>query len=114
MTITVVHKCDVALKHRGGPPGSAVVGRAIDSAISMSMGAGFGHFDGCAIEWTLLYDEIVYVISGTFIVETDGHAHEAGAGDVMWIPEGTTVTYGGRDAQIFYAVQPGNWAQSQS
>ncbi|MEO7468687.1 MAG: cupin domain-containing protein [Sphingobium limneticum] len=114
MAVKVIRSQDVTLKDRGGPPGHAEVGRAIDASLSSTMGAGFGRFDGCAIEWTLLYDEIVYVIAGTFTVTVDGELHAAHAGDVMWIPEGTSVIYGGEAAHIFYAVQPGNWAELRS
>ncbi|MGP7795653.1 cupin domain-containing protein [Sphingomonas sp. CLY1604] len=110
MGVTVVRRNDVVLAHRGGPPGDALVGRAIDTRLSSSLGAGFGRFDGCAVEWTLRYDEVVYVIAGRFVVTVDGREHVAEAGDVMWIPEGTHVTYGGEEAHIFYAVQPGDWA----
>lgn len=110
MTVTVIRQDDVALRHRGGPPGDAQVGRAIDTSLSGTMGAGFGHFDGCAIDWTVCYDEIVYVIAGRFFVTVDGTRHVGEAGDVIWIPEGTSLTYGGENAHIFYAVQPGDWA----
>ena len=110
MGVKVIRKGAVELRHRGGPPGTAQIGRAVDTALSPSMGAGFGHFDRCAIEWTLLYDEIVYVISGRFVVTVEGTTHIAEEGDVMWIPEGTSLIYGGEKARIFYAVHPGDWA----
>ncbi|WP_395334680.1 cupin domain-containing protein [Novosphingobium sp. BL-8H] len=113
MSVRIIRQESVTLNDRGGPPGTAFVGRAIDGSISSTMGAGFGRFDGSAIEWTLLYDEVIYVISGTFTVEVDGEVHAAEAGDVMWIPAGTSVIYGGQAAHIFYAVQPGNWAELQ-
>lgn len=113
MGVTVIPAGSVEFKHRGGPPGAARVGRAVSTDLSSSMGAGFGEFDGCAIDWTLLYDEVVYVISGAFHVTVDGHTHVAREGDAVWIPEGTRLTYGGEKARIFYAVQPGDWSARQ-
>lgn len=52
------------------------MGRAVSSDISPSMGS---------IVWTVLYDEIVYVIDGVFIVKTNSQTYTAQKGEVMWI-----------------------------
>ncbi|PCI52886.1 MAG: ethanolamine utilization protein EutQ [Gammaproteobacteria bacterium] len=97
--------------HRGGPPGKASVARAVGPDISNSMAAGFARFDGCAISWTLLYDEVVVVMEGTFRVRTPDAVLEGKKGDVLWLPDGTELHYEGEEALIFYAVQPGNWKE---
>lgn len=114
MPVHVIPGGSVAMRHRGGPPGKAWVGRAVSTDMSSSMGAGFAEFDGTAIEWTLLYDEVIYVISGELVITSEGQDHVAREGDVVWIPEGTSLIYGGTSARIFYAVQPGNWAGRQT
>ncbi|MEM5527965.1 ethanolamine utilization protein EutQ [Gammaproteobacteria bacterium AS21] len=107
----VIKNKDIQLIHRGGPPGAAQVGRAVSSDISASMGAGIAHFDNCSISWTVLYDEVVYVIDGLFRLVTKNGVLEGKAGDVVWIPEGTQLTYEGENARVFYAVYPGNWKE---
>ncbi|MSU88582.1 DUF861 domain-containing protein [Rhodobacteraceae bacterium 2CG4] len=111
MGVQVIRAAAVRMRHRGGPPGLAQVGRAVSSALSPGMGAGLAAFDGCSVAWTLQYDEVIYVIAGELTITADGVTHVAEPGDVVWIPEGTSLIYGGRAARIFYAVQPGNWAE---
>ena len=50
----------------GGPPGKASIARLIGPEDSATMGAGVAIFDGCSIEWTVLYDEVIVVLEGTF------------------------------------------------
>lgn len=111
MTIKVIAASIVEMIVRGGPPGEAHVGRAVSSDISPSMGAGFAEFNRCSIVWTVLYDEIVYVIDGVFIVKTNSQTYTAQKGEVMWIPKGTELSYQGEEARIFYVVYPGNWKE---
>lgn len=111
MTAKVIKATDIEMTHRGGPPGIARVGRAVSPDLSPSMAAGLAEFDGCEVEWTVLYDEIVYVIEGEFRIGTENGDLVAQAGDVMWIPEGTSLTYKGTGAKVFYAVHPGNWKE---
>jgi ethanolamine utilization protein EutQ len=44
----------------GGPPGQATIARLVGPDLSRTMGVGLASFDGCAIEWTVLYDEMVW------------------------------------------------------
>jgi len=97
--------------HRGGPPGEAGVARAVSTDLSASMGAGVAHFDDCSISWTVLYDEVIYVIEGVFRLVTREGVLEGRAGDIIWVPEGTELKYEGEQARIFYAVYPGNWKE---
>ncbi|MBY4675165.1 ethanolamine utilization protein EutQ [Marinobacterium arenosum] len=107
----VIKHGDLQFQHRGGPPGSAAVARAIGPDTSDSMAAGFARFDGCRIDWTLLYDEVVVVIEGTFRVQTPDGVLEGRPGDVLWLPDGTELQYQGDQALIFYAVHPGDWKE---
>ena len=50
----------------GGPPGDARIARLVGPENSTSMGAGVATFDGCSIEWTILYDELIVVLEGVF------------------------------------------------
>ena len=73
--------------------------------------AGVARFDDCSVSWTVLYDEVIYVIDGLFRLVMPGGVIEGRAGDVIWIPEGTELKYEGKNAAIFYAVYPGNWKE---
>lgn len=84
--------------------GTSRIGWAIDTQSSTLM-AGFGLSDGDETEFkTLNYEEIIYVISGTFGAEIDGAVHQAGAGDVIHIAAGSSVRYVSNDARIFFAI----------
>ncbi|MCZ2722633.1 cupin domain-containing protein [Marinomonas sp. 15G1-11] len=109
--VTLIKGENIQFNHRGGPPGMAQVGRAVSTEMSSSMGAGIAHFDACSVAWTVLYDEVVYVIDGVFRLQTNAGPVEGKAGDVLWIPNGTELCYEGEKASIFYAVYPGNWKE---
>lgn len=85
--------------------------RAVGGDLSGTMAAGVARFDDCSVAWTVLYDEIVYVIDGVFRLAMPDGVLEGEAGDILWIPEGTELKYEGESASIFYAVYPGNWKE---
>jgi ethanolamine utilization protein EutQ len=103
---------DMTFEKFGGPPGTASIARLVTDTTSKTMGAGVATFDGCSIEWTVLYDEAVVVLEGTFRLRV-GKDHrqviEAKPGDVIWIPENTPLKYEGEGAKIFYTVYPVDW-----
>ena len=98
----------------GGPPGKASIARLITPEISKTMGGGGARFDGCSIEWTVLYDEIIVVLEGKFRLRLGkGYKQKIDAkpGDVIWLPEGTALKYEGDKAVVFYALDPVDWRQ---
>ena len=100
---------DMAFEPYGGPPGSATIARLVGPEISHSMGAGIATFDACSIEWTVLYDEVVVVLEGTFRLRVGKETHELSPGDVIWLPENTPLRYEGDKAKVFYALSPVDW-----
>jgi ethanolamine utilization protein EutQ len=103
---------DIAFEAFGGPPGTAAIARLIGPGTSRTMGAGIATFDGCSIEWTVLYDEVVVVLEGIFRLRLgDGFTEtlEASPGDVVWLPENTPLRYEGDGAKVFYALYPVDW-----
>ncbi len=103
---------DMKFDNFGGPPGKASIARLVSDTNSTTMGAGVATFDGCSIEWTVLYDEAVVVLEGTFrlrIGKDYKMVIEAKPGDVIWIPENTPLKYEGEAAKIFYTVYPADW-----
>lgn len=75
---------------------------------SSHLGAGIGTFDaGCNIEWTVTYDEVLFIHSGFFELRVENKAFMAGPGDVLWIPANSELTYkADEDVTFFYAVYP--------
>ncbi|MEO8242681.1 MAG: cupin domain-containing protein [bacterium] len=86
--------------------GAAVQG-LVNTSFSTRLGAGIGVFENCAMEWTVTYDEVLFILEGQFRLETSDGTFHAGPGDTLWIPEGTWVVYRA-DAPVtfFYAVAP--------
>lgn len=102
------HDLDFTL--RGGPPGAAYVTRAISNEVSPNIGIGFARWEGAQVAWTLLYDEVIFVIEGCFELQANGEVYRVEPGQLLWIPEGTELVYGGH-ALFGYVVQPGDWKQ---
>ncbi len=95
----------------GGPPGKASIARLITPDISNSMGCGIATFDGCSIEWTVLYDEMIVVLEGRFRLRVGDEVYDAGPGDLLWLPENTALRYEGEKARVCYALFPVDWRQ---
>lgn len=105
--IRVDHK-DLDYALRGGPPGAAYVARALSDEVSPNIGVGFARWEGAEVAWTLLYDEVIFVIEGCFELTANGQVHRVEPGQLLWIPEGTELIYGGH-ALFGYVVHPGDW-----
>ncbi len=104
-------KQDMAFSAFGGPPGEATIARLATPDISRTMGAGIACFDGCSVEWTVLYDEMIVVLEGRFRLRVGSETFEAGPGDLIWIPENTPLRYEGEKARVCYALFPVDWRQ---
>jgi ethanolamine utilization protein EutQ len=93
----------------GEGPGTGTIARLIGPDLSKTMGAGIATFDGTSIDWTVLYDEMIVVIEGTFRLGTPEGEITAKPGDVIWIPENTPISYRGEKAVVCYALYPIDW-----
>jgi len=115
MNDTIHYKAaEMTFEPYGGPPGAATIARLVGPSESRTMGAGVATFDGCSIEWTILYDELIVVLEGHFRLRVGadyGRVIEAGPGDVIWLPENTPLRYEGEGAKVFYALHPVDWRQ---
>lgn len=79
----------------------------INAGFSKQMGAGVGVFEKCNVEWTLDYDEVLFIIHGKLRLHVAENIYQAGAGDVLWIPAGTAIVYEAKvRTTFFYAVSP--------
>ncbi|MDR1580972.1 MAG: cupin domain-containing protein [Synergistaceae bacterium] len=80
---------------------------------SPRIGAGIMELDHTSLAWTLTYDEIDYVISGTLEIVIDGRKVTAGEGGVILIPKGSSIIFSTPDhARFLYVVYPANWAET--
>lgn len=104
-------RADIKFDSFGGSPGTASIARLVGPDISRTMGAGIARFDGCAIEWTVLYDEMIVVLEGLFRLRAGDQVFEAGPGEMIWIPEKTAIVYEGEKAVVCYALYPVDWRQ---
>ena len=76
------------------------------------LGAGFGRMTNAVIPWTVKYDEVLLVIEGEITIETADGNLVAGPKDCIWLPKGTKLVYRAKDALVFFAIHPSNWAEA--
>lgn len=72
--------------------------------------AGVMEVERTAFDWTLGYDEFDIVLEGTLEIEVNGKVLKGGAGDVFYIPNGTTISFRSPDkARFVYVTYPADW-----
>lgn len=75
-----------------------------------SMAAGFMQWENAFFPWTLNYDEVDMVLEGELHVRHEGETMVAKAGDVMFIPKGSSIEFGTPSSVRFlYVAWPANW-----
>lgn len=75
-----------------------------------SMAAGFMQWENAFFPWTLNYDEVDMVLEGELHVRHEGETMVARAGDVMFIPKGSSIEFGTPSTVRFlYVAWPANW-----
>lgn len=75
-----------------------------------ALGCGYVRMTGAEIPWTIKYDEVVLVLEGKVTIRTADGDLIAEAGESIWLPSGTELTYISNSALLFYAIHPANWA----
>lgn len=94
--------------------GTTSIARVVNASISRHMGGGIEYLENVTVDWTVTYDEILFIFEGTLIPEFDDGRHECTPGDIVWLPEGTHLRYIARErAGYFYALHPADWAARQ-
>ena len=80
----------------------------VNASNSETMGGGFGVFGaGSNVEWTVTYDELLFIHSGQFQLKIGDEIFHAGPGDTLWIPKDTPLTYiAEEEVWFFFAVYP--------
>jgi len=86
--------------------------RSITHAGTTQLGGGYMKFTDEAefADWTLKYDEVLFVQEGELEIVTEGKSVKARAGEAILIPEGEKVTYRGRPGTVgFFVLWPFDW-----
>jgi len=80
----------------------------VNASNSDTMGGGLGVFGaGSNVEWTVTYDEFLFIHSGQFQLKIEDEIFHAGPGDTLWIPKDTPLTYiAEEDVWFFFSVSP--------
>lgn len=74
------------------------------------MGAGYMSLDKGEMQWTLTYDEIDIVLEGELVVTRGSEQVRGKAGDVIYIPKDSSITFGTPNwTRFVYVVFPVNW-----
>lgn len=61
--------------------------------------------------WHLDYDEVDLVVEGVLQITIDGRVLEGRAGDVFYIPKGSSIVFATPSrTRVFYVTYPANWA----
>jgi ethanolamine utilization protein EutQ len=75
-----------------------------------SMGAGLMSFEQGSFPWTLNYDEIDFVIEGELEIRVGDESYVGRAGDVIFIPRGTSILFcTATRCRFLYVTYPANW-----
>jgi ethanolamine utilization protein EutQ len=110
----VFKRGEMVLKPAVTATGTTSIARVIDASVSRQMGAGIEYLENVTIDWTVTYDEILFVCEGELTVEFGGDSHVCRSGDIVWLPSGTSLRYIARErAGYFYALHPVDWAARQ-
>jgi ethanolamine utilization protein EutQ len=79
---------------------------------SPRLGCGLMEMRETTFDWTLMYDEIDYVIEGRLEVNIDGRKISADAGEIILIPKGSKIQFCVPNyAKFMYVTYPANWAE---
>ena len=74
------------------------------------MGTGYMSLDKGEMQWTLTYDEIDIVLEGELVITRGNEQVRGKAGDVIYIPKGSSITFGTPSwTRFVYVVFPVNW-----
>ena len=93
-----------------GPPGRVDVAPTVDSSISRTLAAGLCIFEDCSMDYTMTYDDVLYILEGELVFRTGEYEVHCGPGDTMWVPDTISGTFEAQGrCKVFYAVHPVDW-----
>ena len=86
--------------------------RAITHAGTTQLGGGYMRFaeDAVFADWTVKYDEVLFIQKGELEIVSDGASTKARVGEAILIPKGAKVTYRGKAGTVgFFVLWPFDW-----
>jgi ethanolamine utilization protein EutQ len=84
----------------------------VGTADGSSMGAGFMQWENAFFPWTLNYDEVDLVLEGELHIRQNGETLIGKAGDVLFIPRGSSIEFGTPTrVRFLYVAWPANWQE---
>ncbi len=82
----------------------------VTAADGSTMAAGYMALEKGEFPWTLTYDEVDIVLEGELVITRGEVAVHGGPGDVIFIPKGSSITFGTPSRVRFvYVAFPANW-----
>lgn len=76
--------------------------------------AGIMEMDTTSFEWTLDYDEVDYIIEGVLDIEIQGKRVRGEAGDILFIPKGSSISFvSPGKTRFLYVTYPADWAEQE-
>jgi ethanolamine utilization protein EutQ (cupin superfamily) len=97
-------------------PNTSAVQTYVDDSTNSPFAAGLAVYQDFHKDWQLWYDEILFChrTEKVFSIIIEGVRHDLHAGDSMWLPAGTKLTYisEGR-SWVFFSVAPANWRETR-
>ena len=114
--VKVARFAEAELEPFGHPgPGPDQQVRALDVVTSRDgspMGAGYLSLTEGSFPWTLDYDEVQIVLEGELHLGGDGDGVVGRPGDVLFVPKGSSITFGTPTwAKFVYVTFPADWAE---
>jgi len=95
------------------PPGKISVAADVSTKESQSFGASVVTFENLDMEWTVVYDEYIYILEGQLDLETKDGTFNLKPGDGIWLPDGSWMVYRAEYAKAVVVVHPVNWPEIQ-
>ncbi len=82
----------------------------ITTADRSPMGSGYMALEKGEFPWTLSYDEIDIVLEGELVITRGNESVRGSAGDTLFIPKGSNITFGTPNRVRFvYVTYPADW-----
>lgn len=86
----------------------------ITSQDGSPMAAGYMALDKGEFSWTLTYDEIDIILEGELVITRGTEVARAAPGDMIFIPKGSSITFGTPDnVRFVYVTFPANWNEQE-